>query len=274
MSTSASDSTYKDVEVDKITGLQPSIAIEQRTFGNNPRSTVGTLSKINSFLKVLYTNLGQRICPKCHNAIDESNVCKQCGHIAFTMEPHMFTYNNPEYMCPSCKGLGLEMKLDMNLLIEHPEKSILDSACSIWGDLRKHKKKPNANWQRGEVLALAYDMDVDLEVPFKDLPEDFRNQILYGSNGREVTLNYKNSNGRSGEITRPVEGVVNIVNRLFSEKSSSSSKDHILKYMSKKVCESCSGERLIEESRLVNIRGYRYPEVVQMNITDLKKMVP
>ncbi len=158
-------------------------------------------------------------------------------------------------------------------MIEHPEKSILDSACSIWGDLRKHKKKPNANWQRGEVLALAYDMDVDLEVPFKDLPEDFRNQILYGSNGREVTLNYKNSNGRSGEITRPVEGVCKHCNRLFLKKLEFKQRSHS-KYMSKKVCESCSGERLIEESRLVNIRGYRYPEVVQMNITDLKKMVP
>lgn len=57
-------------------------------------------------------------------------------------------------MCPVCKGLGVELQIDEDLIVENPEVSLLDKASSLYGDMRKHRKKPNANWMRGEVLAL------------------------------------------------------------------------------------------------------------------------
>lgn len=261
----------KDSMVKKITGLQPSIAIEQKSLGMNPRSTVASVTKIGEYLRLLFATIGERVCPNCKEIVPENDVCNGCGTIFFTLTPAVFNYNHPEYMCPVCKGLGQELKVDIDLIVTNPELSILDGASPWWGNLRKHSEKPNANWMKGEVLALSYDMGENLEVPFKELSESFKQQIFYGSNGRLVTLNYENSNGRSGTISRPVEGVVNIIQRLLVENSTSKSIDHIERFVVNKKCGRCKGERLLEEGRLVRIGNTRYPEATAMNIVVLRK---
>ena len=261
----------KDSMVKRITGLQPSIAIEQKSLGMNPRSTVTSVTKIGEYLRLLFATIGERVCPYCNEIVSEDNVCKGCGTIFFTLTPAVFNYNHPEYMCPVCKGLGEELQVDVDLIVTNSEISILDGASAWWGNLRKHREKPNANWMKGEVLALADDMNEDLEVPFKDLSESFKRQLFYGSDGRPVTLNYENTNGRSGTITRPVEGVVNILKRLLVDNSTSKSVDHIERFVASKECCRCKGERLLEEGRLVRIGNTRYPEATAMNITMLRK---
>ncbi len=260
-----------DSKVRKITGLQPSIAIEQKSLGMNPRSTVASVTKIGDYLRLLFATIGDRVCPHCNEIVPEDNVCKGCGTIFFTLTPSVFNYNHPEYMCPVCKGLGEELQVDVDLIVTNPELSILDGASAWWGNLRKHREKPNANWMKGEVLALAKDLNEDLEVPFKDLSESFKRQLFYGSDGRLVTMDYENSNGRSGTITRPVEGVVNIIQRLLVEKSNSKSIDHLDRFVANKKCGRCKGERLLEEGRLVRIGNTRYPEATTMSITMLRK---
>lgn len=260
----------KDSKVKRITGLQPSIAIEQKSLGLNPRSTVASVSKIGDYLRLLFATAGERICPNCNEIIPEDNVCKGCGAIYFTLTPAVFNYNHPEYMCPVCKGLGEELTIDIDSIVTNPDRSILDGASLWWGNLRKHREKTNANWMKGEVLALAADMNEDLEVPFKDLSESFKEQIFYGSKGRKVTLNYKNPNGRSGTITRPVEGVVNIIQRLLADNSGTKSLDYIERFVLNKRCHRCKGERLLEEGRMVRIGATRYPEATKMTITNLK----
>lgn len=263
------DNALVDSKVGKITGLQPAIAIKQKNLGMNPRSTVGSATRIVEFMRLLFTTVGVRVCPNCHKKVDASNVCS-CGNILFDPTPQLFSYNHPDYMCPVCKGLGVEMQVDETLIVEHPERSLLDKASSLYGDLRKHRKKPNANWMRGEILALADDMKIDLETPYDALPEVFKNQFLYGSDGRKVSLSYETSKGRSGVITRPVEGAVNVIKRLTSEGKSKTSLEVMKRYMSKKTCSRCKGERLREEGRLVHIHGTRYPEVMKMSLDKLK----
>lgn len=259
-----------DSKVEKITGLQPSIAIEQRNLGMNPRSTVGSVSRTGDYLKLLYVTIGERICPYCHEPVPENNVCSGCGAIFFALTPGLFSYNHPDHMCPVCKGLGEELQIDADLIISNPEKSILDGASIWWGNLRKHREKPNANWMRGEVLALAEDMEENLEVPFMELSDAFKKQLFYGTNGREVSLNYENSNGRKGTITRPVEGVVNTMYRLLRDNNAEKSIKHLERFIVKKKCSRCNGERLMEEGRLVKISRTRYPEAASMNIIKLR----
>jgi len=124
---------------------------------------------------------------------------------------------------------------------------------------------------RGEVLALASDMKVDLSVPYNELPDAFKQQFLYGSDGREVSLTYENSKGRSGVITRPVEGAVNVIHRLAHDTKSKAGLDNMKKYMTKTTCSRCNGERLLEEGRLVHIGGTRYPEIMNLSIDKLRK---
>ncbi|GAB6106679.1 TrmO family methyltransferase domain-containing protein [Fusibacter bizertensis] len=261
----------KEAMVKRITGLQPSIAIEQKNLGTNPRSTVASVTRIGDYLRLLFSTIGVRYCPNCHEVVPENHVCSSCGGIYFAMTPALFNYNHPEYMCPVCKGLGEEYQIDVDLIIPHKDLSILDGASDWWGNLRKHRDKPNANWMKGEVLALAADLNEDLEMPFNQLSEAFRQQVLYGSNGREVTLTYENTNGRSGTITRPVEGVINIIKRLMLDHSANKSLDHVERFMVNKKCSRCNGERLLEEGRLVRIGNTRYPEATMMNISSLRK---
>lgn len=271
LSNQMSAEALSDAHVEKITGLQPAIAIKQKNLGANPRSTVGSATRIAELMRILFSTVGVRICPHCHKEVDETNVCDSCGTVLFDRTPQIFSYNHPDYMCPVCKGLGVEMQIDEGLIVEHPERSLLDKASSLYGDLRKHRKKPNANWMRGEVLALADDLKVNLDTPYKDLPDEFKKQFLYGSDGRKVSLSYENSKGRSGVITRPVEGAVNLIHRLVHDTKSKNGPGNMKKYMSKSTCSRCGGERLMEEGRLVHIGGTRYPEVMKMSMDTLRR---
>jgi len=200
--------------------------------------------------------------------------CYHCNTIMFDTIPSMFSGNNPEYMCKTCKGLGYEFKVNPKSIVNNTQLSILDGASKWWGDLRKFRDKPNANWMRGEVLALAKDMDVDLDLPYEDLPDDFKQQLLHGSNGRKVKLSYKSPSGRSGTIERPVEGTINTLNRLIRESQSSDRLSVVIEeYVEKGVCSSCDGEKLAEIGRLTEINQTRYPICDNMSIDTLKKWI-
>ena len=271
MSNAPSQLSKVHSNVSRIQGLQPAIAIEQKAIGRNPRSTVGTVSKASVFLKQLYVILGERVCPTCQKVIPENLICDDCGTVFFSISTSDFSSNHPEYMCPNCKGLGYDLQIDIDQIISHPERSILDGASDWWGNLRKHREKPNANWMRGEVLALAADLNEDLEVPFKDLSDAFKTQLFYGSNGRIVSLTYENSNGRKGTISRPVEGVVNTIKRLLNENKADKGTRHLDRFLKKETCKRCHGEKLIEASRLVHIEQSRYPEVLNLSVKELKQ---
>lgn len=335
-------------DVDQILGLPPAVAIEQRSIGRNPRSTVGTATDIYDYLRLLFAKIGTRHCPECGRAIvplkaDEivdiltnlpigtsfsikafmgneflgkftvqerdacsntfakglkecvkkglsagngaitvtvegegefllqtKELCYHCNRIFFELTASTFSFNNPESMCPVCKGLGVKLEVDVGLIVAKPDLSILDGASEWWGNLRKYRQKPNANWMRGEILALAEELGVDLELPWKDLPESFRRQAIYGSEGRIVIFRYEIASGRKGEISRPVEGAFNSIMRLFRENSGDTAKRIASAFMREKSCPGCHGERLSAEGRLVLIGKTRFPETVSMTIENLK----
>ncbi|MBA4510298.1 excinuclease ABC subunit A [Clostridium sporogenes] len=202
----------------------------------------------------------------------EKQMCYECRHLMFELTPSTFSYNNPDCMCQVCNGLGIHREIDCSLIVSKPNKSILDGASSLWGNLRKFKENPNANWSKGEVLALAEDMKVDLELPWCELPQEFREKIIWGTED-EITYVYKNQNGRSGEITRKVEGAYNYIKRLYENGSNESIKRIAYEFMKEDICNSCNGERLNREGRSVEILGVRYPVVAAMTIDELKKWI-
>lgn len=199
--------------------------------------------------------------------------CYYCDHIFFALTASDFSFNNPESMCPICNGLGVINDIDVNAIIKYPNKSILDGASTFWGSLRKFQNSPNANWMKGEILALAIDMKVDLEKSWNELPEIFKTQAIYGTGQRKVSYSYKNKNGRTGTITRPVEGVYNILKRLLLSTTSKSQQSPIEIFTTSKPCGCCHGERLKIESRIVTINNKRFPEVVNMSIDELQHWV-
>ncbi|MDL2276582.1 TrmO family methyltransferase, partial [Breznakia sp. OttesenSCG-928-G09] len=326
-------------EVDAIYGLPPAIAISQTNKNRNPRSTVGTMSNIDGLIRLLYSNVGIRHCPKCGNEVhshsaeeivdllkqckpttqvkikayksqttfaeftilpttDENYIsfsemlqqsikeslslgkgvisvvfnkhdevvfqttqmCYDCDYVFFELTPSTFCFNNSESACPVCNGTGQKAEVSATCIITNPEKSILDGASPFWGNLRKFRKNPNANWMKGEVLALALELNEDLEKPWCELSDSFKEQAMYGTD-MEVTFSYENKNGRSGHITRKVEGAYHIIKRLYHSSSRETARKIAEQYMHEQRCPSCHGERLSKEARLISIGGIRYPEV-------------
>ncbi|WP_167957450.1 TrmO family methyltransferase domain-containing protein [Anaerosporobacter faecicola] len=193
--------------------------------------------------------------------------CYHCDTLLFSLTPATFSYVDAESRCPICNGTGEVMDVKEESIVEHPHKSLLEGASSFWGNLRTFIKNPNANWMKGQVVALARKREVALDTPWKDLPEDFRREILYGCD-EEVTFQYKNDkNGRSGEITRKVEGAIEIIKRFYEENPSTRS---LRQYLSFVPCHACHGERIGQEGRLVTIKGKRYPEVAHMTWLELR----
>jgi len=201
------------------------------------------------------------------------NHCYHCGKSFFDLTPSFFSQNNPEAVCRECGGSGRKIEVSENLIIEHPEKSILDGASAWWGDMRKYINKPSANWMKGEIIALAQKMNVDLELPWTNLTFDFKHKALYGTDGNKVTLTYKSSSGRSGEICKPVEGAVFHINRLFRSSHGKVSADFYLQFMEEKECPECRGEKLNAEARFVTAAAKRFPELDMLSIDSLYEWV-
>jgi len=339
---------FERPDVENIGNLPPAVAIEQKSIGRNPRSTVGTMTEIYDYLRLLFARLGTRHCPDCGRAVEPlapDDISRRLAALApgtpFTIRPHetdgpeaafvappqpskaharavmsavkaaldaghgalcarvgdrdfllhsrqccffcrrpfltlmssAFSYNHPAGMCPDCHGLCVRLTTDPGLIVTDPDKSVLDGASPWWADLRKHLKRPNANWMKTEVFALAASMGVDLELPWAQLPEEFRRCALFGTGGEAVRYRFTMSSGRRGVTRRPVAGAVANINRLFRETSSESTRDFYLRFMSEQPCETCCGERLAPEGRLTTLAGRRYPEAAGMSVAGLRGWV-
>jgi excinuclease ABC subunit A len=195
--------------------------------------------------------------------LQTSEKCYACDRIMFHLTPQTFSYLNPDARCPVCFGRGIVEKEDLTKIIPDPTKSLLNGAIPFYGKLSDFIDNPSANWMKGEIVALALKKKIDLNTPWCDLPQEFKNQVLHGTDF-EVTFTYHNKkNGRTGEITRKVEGLVNIVERCSNNDEARS------KFFSKEECPTCHGERLSREGRMVMLLNKRYPEVSKMTFDEL-----
>ncbi|MBN1311575.1 MAG: excinuclease ABC subunit UvrA [Anaerolineae bacterium] len=373
-------------QVDHILGLAPTIAIEQGSVSRNPRSTVGTVTEVQDYLRVLFARAGTRHCTQCGRAIkpqtarriaeqlavlvpgtrfqllapvvrrregahaeilerlhagnapvridgemidtemprvaldetvphtiervmgdfevpDDSRdafldhlldavetglkagngyliviledgeelmltqhlVCPHCDIFFFELSPALFSFNNPDGMCSDCSGLGVKLDVDPEMVIAEPGKSLLDGASPWYGELRK--VEPSGNWMRSELFALADHMQVDLELPWQELPEAFRHAALYGTGDEIISWTYDmKKRGRSISFERPVAGAVNNIKRLLQQTQSEDIRQRFLGFMRKQPCPTCGGERLGPEGRLVTVGGTRFPDVASMTL--------
>lgn len=377
-------------QVDQITGLSPAIAIEQKTVSRNPRSTVGTVTEILDYLRVLYARVGIPHCPQCGRAVEaqsaqqiadqlarlepgrrfqllapvvrnrkgaqahwfkkalmdgftrmrvdgeridllelktppnldknkkhtlelvvdrliapdpepdpvyrarlmdsvetclraangviavvfdegeewllsEHHACPVCELSFPELQPHLFSFNSPIGMCPECNGLGVRLQVDIDRIIVNPNLSLLDGASRWHGEVRKKGK-----WHVRNLQALADHYGVDLETPWKELPESFQNVILYGSQGEKIHFEFASEDGSfKGETHRESQGAVFHINRLFRQTRSEYTRRWYMSFMSQLPCPTCQGERLCPEARFVTVAGKRLPELTSYSIADL-----
>jgi len=185
----------------------------------------------------------------------EKLMCPICGYSIEDLEPRMFSFNSPYGACPDCNGLGVKLEIDPYRIINSEELSILEGAIKPWGE-------PNPFLEE-KLERLAREKGIDLDTPWGDLPQNFKNLILYGTEDPDKV------HGRQDQLEQDYyyfEGVIPYLWRRYYETESDWVKEEIEKYMVKKTCQTCGGSRLKKESLFVRIRDKSIWDVVRMDI--------
>nr|WP_325051278.1 excinuclease ABC subunit UvrA [Litorimonas taeanensis] len=190
----------------------------------------------------------------------EKFACPVSGFTISEIEPRLFSFNNPFGACPTCDGLGKEMKFDKGLVVPDERKSLAGGAILPWS-----KKADGLYMQTLEALAKHYGFKVD--TPFEKLSEGAQNVVLYGTNGASVNFHYKDGK-RSYKTSKPFEGVIPNLQRRYRETESSWIRDELGKYMSNAPCEACGSKRLRPEALSVKVAGMDISEPGEMSIRD------
>jgi excinuclease ABC subunit A len=166
------------------------------------------------------------------------------------LTPRLFSFNNPYGACPACTGLGMQLRVDPNLIIPNRSLSILEGAvtASGWGSIK------NDGIAKMYFEALSKKYKFDLATPIKDLPDHVVDIILYGTRGEKLTLHY-DQQYRKGTISQPFEGIVNNLERRYKDTQSTAMRWELEQYMSEHPCPDCGGKRLKKEVLAVTVGG-------------------
>jgi excinuclease ABC subunit A len=361
-------------DVDTIEGLSPAISIEQKSTSHNPRSTVGTVTEIHDYLRLLYARAGDPFCPEHKIKLEAQTVsqmvdqvlsmeidkkimvmapvvndrkgshldlidelkaqgfiririnqkiyeiddlplldknkkhqidvvidrlkinpeikqritesietglkiadgkiiifdmdhnesillsakfsCPHCEYSLPELEPRLFSFNNPIGACPECDGLGHKNFFDNNRIIAFPELSLAAGAIKGWD------KRNQFYFQMLQSLASHYTFDLDL--PFKDLPQNIQDIILNGSGSVKIEFKYFSDKGTIFKRVHAFEGIINNFKRRYQETDSNTVRDELTKYLSIQQCRKCSGSRLREEARHVLIENLNIHQICEL----------
>jgi excinuclease UvrABC ATPase subunit len=221
-------------DVDDILNLSTAIVIDQKRMGNNLRSTVGTATEINTYLRLLFSRIGK----------------------PFIGPSFYFSFNHPEGMCPHCNGLGKQIKIDLDLFLDK-EKSIREGAIS-----HPHYKAGGFLWK--ELVSLDV---VDSEKPLKEFSDDELKLLLFSEpfqikNAKEKLTYNRNFEG----IVRKLEKAV--ATRADDE-TAEEDKNAYTKYFTYQPCEQCGGTRLNERAGNVKLNGLSISEVCRLELVDV-----
>ncbi|MFQ9698241.1 MAG: excinuclease ABC subunit UvrA, partial [Zhenhengia sp.] len=205
------------------------------------------------------------------NGVEEMNFsqsfsCPDCQISIEEIEPRLFSFNNPFGACPTCTGLGEKLEVDPELVIPNPELTLRQGAIAVigWGSIGNPDSYAYALFD-----ALMKKYHFDLDTPFKELPEDIQNMILYGTDGEKVQFTFSGEYG-TRNYDYAFEGVMANTKRRYEESSSESMRDEYESYMTSIPCKTCKGARLKPEALAVTIGDKNINHVTSMSIGDLR----
>ncbi len=189
--------------------------------------------------------------------------CQHCGISFDEITPRLFSFNNPFGACPECHGLGFTSEIDPDLIVKDKNKSIREGAINVtgWG-------LDSSLFSLSYFEALSNKYHFSLDVPFKELPKEIVDIIMYGNFGEELDLSM-NTKRFSGNMRGSFEGIVNNLKRRYHETTSDYIKGEIAKYMRDQPCVVCKGERLREVALGVKIFGENITSLTNKSIDEL-----
>ncbi|HBG1882541.1 excinuclease ABC subunit UvrA [Clostridioides difficile] len=368
--------------VEYIEGLSPAISIDQKTTSKNPRSTVGTVTEIYDYLRLLFARVGDVYCPTCGEKISQMTIqeivdkmldfpdrtklqilspivrgqkgthkkvfdnikkegfvrvrvngenyevsddiilnknqkhnievvvdrivikdgiesrladsietavklsdglviaqiidgeeilfstkfaCPEHGIGIEELSPRMFSFNAPFGACDVCNGLGESKEIDPELVVPNKDLSIKQGAVAAWGSTGVN----DDTYYSKMIKSLAEHFNVSLTTPFKDLPDDFVEELLYGKDNIIVEFTYESKFGGTRNYKSYFEGVIVNLERRYRETNSDYMRDKIEEYMAERPCPKCKGMRLKKEVLSVLVDGKNIMEVTNLSVNEL-----
>lgn len=199
----------------------------------------------------------------------ESFSCPDCGISIGEIEPRSFSFNNPFGACPECFGLGYKMEFDIDLMIPDKGISIRDGAIVVLG---WQSSGSEGSFTNAILQALADEYHFSLDTPFEELPDSVQQILIYGTDGKKVSVHYK---GQRGEGVYPVafEGLIKSVERRYRETGSEITKQEYETFMRITPCRECKGMRLKKEALAVTVCDKNIYEITSMSIKSLYEFV-
>jgi len=173
----------------------------------------------------------------------------ETGFTLGELTPKHFSFNSHLGACPACHGLGTQLIVDPDLMISDPSKTLAEGAITPW---RRGTKRMRAYYRHLQG-ALVKHFHVNEDVPFADLPDEFKTALYFGTNGQPIETNI----GSDGEkkVGKPFEGLVPQMQRLYEQTQSEFTRNRIRAFMTRELCNVCGGARLKPEILGATIRG-------------------
>ncbi len=261
-------------KVDAIVGLSPSISVGQHVTNRNPRSTVGTVTDIHTYLRVIYEKLGERGCPACDMRFvpgpdaaadddaegDAGKIrCPQCSSELERWTRRHYSYNTPEGACETCSGLGHTVTLDLDAVFNQ-ERSLLGGCVTFWYDV--------INQYNAAILQAAgkhYGFEFDPNLPLRDYGQAQRDLLYYGAESEAFMRHYPDAKPPKSVTAGKFEGVITGIRRRYKEKGGESGEAALFR---EHVCTSCNGAKLKAAIRDVTVGGASIAEIADWALED------
>jgi excinuclease ABC subunit A len=184
--------------------------------------------------------------------------CPVSGFTIDEIEPRLFSFNNPFGACPACDGLGTTLFFDPELVVPDEALSLREGAIAPWAN-------SSSQYYAQTLESLAKHYKVNVNTPFRDLPEKVRKAILFGSGAEPIVMQYDDGL-RSYRTTKPFEGVIPNMERRFRETDSSWVREELGRFQNNSPCDVCKGRRLRPEALAVKIAGLDISQVADFSI--------
>jgi excinuclease ABC subunit A len=274
--------------VDSISGLSPSISVDQHLTNRSPRSTVGTATEVYTYLRVLFARLGHRPCPVCGKDVppsfdpssmdwegesstddddaapEETFPCPHCGAPIPEIGMAHFSFNKPDGACPTCTGLGIVHQANLTRLVDE-QKNIADGAITGWDAF-------HIQYNTVTLLEAAkfYGFEFDLSLPVKDFTQPQRDLLFFGVDSPLFRRHFPKIEPPPTVRQGHFEGIAtNLLRRYAEHIQDADYRDKLDEFLVTQTCPDCAGTRLRPESRVVTVNGQTIIALSRLPLTDL-----
>lgn len=198
--------------------------------------------------------------------MSENFACSKCDFSLPELEPRIFSFNAPYGACHECKGLGIKLKIDEDLIIPDKNISIIDGAILPLNNY----EETNIYFNSLKIACNYY--GIPINKPIKKLTKEQLNIVLYGSSDK-LDFKHKSKSGRVHINKDYYEGVITNLERRYLETKSQWIREWIEQYMTELPCPSCHGARLSSDVLSVKINGKNISELTNLSIVDINKFL-